>query len=109
MMKKYVLIICLIFLSSCSLYDNSLRLMNHVSRFSFSTTNPTYVTVKRKDTLYSIAKYYRVPMRQMIEINRLQPPYNLYVGQRLKLSTAKYHIVAKGDTVYNISKRYNVE
>ena len=37
------------------------------------------------------------------------PPYRVYVGQTLRLPSAKYHIVAKGDTLYSISKRYNVD
>ena len=39
----------------------------------------------------------------------MSPPYRVYVGQTIKLPSAKYHIVKKGDTLYNISKRYNVD
>lgn len=67
------------------------------------------VTVRKGDTLYSIAKRNDVPLRDMIEINRLSPPYTLRVGQTLQLPGNRYHVVSKGDTLYNISRRYNVD
>ena len=63
----------------------------------------------RGDTLYSISRRYNVPLRDIIEANHMAPPYRVYVGQTIKLPSAKYHIVAKGDTLYSISKRYNVD
>lgn len=72
-------------------------------------TTPDTVTVKRGDTLYSISRRYNVPLREVIEANRMVPPYQLYTGQILRLPTAKYHVVAKGDTLYSISKRHNVD
>ena len=72
-------------------------------------TTPDYVTVRKGDTLYSIARRYDVPIRELIEINNMRPPYGLRIGQVLKMPDARYHIVAKGDTLYNISKRYNVD
>ena len=76
---------------------------------SYSGERSTIVRVKKGDTLYSIAKYHEVPIREVIEINNFRPPYSLRAGQVVKLPKAKYHIVEKGDTVYNISKRYNVD
>lgn len=72
-------------------------------------SSPDTVTVRRGDTLYSISRRYNAPLREVIEANRMAPPYRLYTGQILRLPTAKYHTVAKGDTLYNISKRYNVD
>lgn len=76
---------------------------------SYSGERPTIVSVKKGDTLYSIAKFHEVPIREVIEINNFKPPYILKEGQIVKLPKAKYHIVEKGDTVYNISKRYDVD
>ncbi|MGG0754896.1 LysM peptidoglycan-binding domain-containing protein [Brevibacillus laterosporus] len=39
--------------------------------------------VQRGDTLYSIAQRYGVPIDVIIRVNRLYPPYELYVGQSL--------------------------
>lgn len=67
------------------------------------------MTVQKGDTLYSIARRYNVPIRDMIEANGLRPPYTLNIGRVLKMPNARFHIVEKGDTVYNISKRYDVD
>lgn len=74
-----------------------------------NSANNGIVTVRKGDTLYSIARANDVPIREVIETNNLRPPYTLHVGQSIRLPRAKYHIVAKGDTLYNISKRYNVD
>lgn len=71
--------------------------------------NATSVTVRKGDTLYSIANRYDIPLRRLIEINNLKPPYLLKIGQNLRLPASRYHIVDRGDTLYNISKRYNVD
>ncbi|MBA4533411.1 LysM peptidoglycan-binding domain-containing protein [Brevibacillus halotolerans] len=40
-------------------------------------------TVQLGDTLYTIAQRFGVPMDVLIRVNRLYPPYDLYVGQTL--------------------------
>lgn len=67
------------------------------------------IIVRKGDTLYSISKRHNVPMRALIRANRLSPPYDLKIGQRLKLPDAASHIVAKGDTLYSVSRKYNVD
>lgn len=69
---------------------------------------PGMITVGRGDTVYELAKRYNVPMREVIELNRLAPPYGLTVGQRLKLPTARFYTVQRGDTMYGISRMYQV-
>ncbi len=65
-------------------------------------------TVVRGNTVYSISRLYGVPVRSIIEANRLQPPYLLKVGDTLRLPTRRTHRVARGDTVYSISRQYQV-
>ncbi|HEV7372600.1 LysM peptidoglycan-binding domain-containing M23 family metallopeptidase [Arenibaculum sp.] len=67
------------------------------------------VTVAAGDTLYEIARRYNVPVRELIEMNGLAPPYVLQVGQRLALPTARYHTVQGGDTLYAVSRLYQVD
>jgi murein DD-endopeptidase MepM/ murein hydrolase activator NlpD len=67
------------------------------------------VTVAAGDTLYEIARRYNVPVRELIELNGLVPPYVLQIGQRLMLPTARYHTVQKGDTLYAVSRLYQVD
>jgi len=65
--------------------------------------------VQSGDNVYSLAERYRVPLRSLIDINRLQPPYRLVPGQPLLIPKPREHRVAKGDTVYGISRRYQVD
>jgi murein DD-endopeptidase MepM/ murein hydrolase activator NlpD len=67
------------------------------------------VVVERGDTLFDIARAQRVPLRDLIELNRLNPPYVLLVGQVLMLPGQRDHVVEKGDTVYAIARRYDVD
>ncbi|AWK85135.1 LysM peptidoglycan-binding domain-containing M23 family metallopeptidase [Azospirillum thermophilum] len=67
------------------------------------------VTVQKGDSAYLIAKRYNVPLRDLIDANRLSPPYKLEVGQRLTLPTSRQYVVQKGDTLYGISRMHNVD
>jgi murein DD-endopeptidase MepM/ murein hydrolase activator NlpD len=69
---------------------------------------PGMVTVGRGDSVYDIARRYNVPMREVIELNRLTPPYALAIGQRLQLPTARFYTVQRGDTMYGISRMHQV-
>ena len=103
-MKKLCLTLVLCFLTGCSTY--SVPLFN--GNFNWWGGNPESVVVKKGDTLYSIARSYNVPIREMIEANHLSPPYTLKIGRKLDIPSARYHIVQKGDTLYSIAKRYGV-
>lgn len=70
---------------------------------------PATVTVRRGDSVYLIARRYNVPMKAIIETNRLSPPYVLYPGQVLKLVESVQHVVQRGDSLYAISRRYGVD
>lgn len=111
MTRRLIILILPILLltSGCSFQSGRVRLFNYDMGSLWGSSSPDQVTVHRGDTLYSISRRYNVPLRDVIEANRLSPPYNLYPGQILRLPTARFHIVAKGDTFYNISKRYNVD
>lgn len=106
MKKLLVLTYLLLFLSACSFDSGRIRLLNYNL---WGTSTPSSVRVQKGDTLYSISRRYEVPMREVIELNRLRPPYNLNVGQILRLPAAKYHVVEKGDTLYSLARRYNVD
>lgn len=67
------------------------------------------VTVAKGDTLYSISRRYNVPIKDLINANRLQAPYTLYIGQKLRLPIKQYHIVKRGESLYTISRMYNVD
>ncbi|OHX66099.1 muramidase family protein [Flammeovirga pacifica] len=81
-------------------------------------------TVAKGDSLYSIAKNYNVSPADIIEENDLDPSTGIYIGQELYIpeleenetstttssvsNEIKKHIVTKGDSLYNISKKYEI-
>lgn len=67
------------------------------------------VVVERGDTLYRIARAKEVDLRALIEANGLRPPYQLLVGQRLRLPQERTHRVAAGETLYGISRAAGVD
>lgn len=109
MNRKLIAIIILpilLMMNGCTFYNGRIQLYNFGNFFN---SHPDRITVQRGDTLYSIARKYNIPIREIIEANNLTPPYTLMIGRNLRLPTAKYHVISKGDTMYNISKRYNVD
>ena len=49
-------------------------------------------TVKRGDTLYSIAFRFGRDYRELATLNGIKPPYTIYVGQRIRLVITSYSI-----------------
>ncbi len=70
--------------------------------------NPATVLVRRGETLYDISRRYHVPLRLLLDANRLNPPYHILAGQRLVLPKPKTHVVQPGETLYGLSRRYHV-
>lgn len=78
-----------------------------------STTN---YTVKRGDTLYSIATRHRTTVAQLVRLNNLSNANLIRVGQVIKVprttptpppATTTRHTVRAGETLYGIARRYN--
>lgn len=65
------------------------------------------VTVGPGDTLYAVSRRLQVPIRALIDANRLAPPYTLKVGQPLSVPSVRVYVVAPGDTVTAVSQRYD--
>lgn len=107
-LKTFITLILLLFVT-CGCSSGRIPLLNYGPNTWWGRETPDYVTVRKGDTLYSIARRYDVPIRELIETNNIRPPYGLKIGQKLRMPDAKYHVVSKGDTLYNISKRYNVD
>lgn len=65
--------------------------------------------VAKGDTLYGLSRRYNVPLRDLIEANRLEAPYTIVPGQRLVLPASRQYVVQKGDTLYGISRMFGVD
>lgn len=66
------------------------------------------VMVREGDTVWRISERYRLPLRDIIDINGLAAPYHLKAGQRLQLPPPREYKTARGDTVTGIARMYGV-
>lgn len=66
------------------------------------------VMVREGDTVFGISERYRLPLRDIIDLNGLKPPYHLKAAQRLQLPPPNEHKTATGDTVTGIARLYGV-
>jgi len=64
--------------------------------------------VTPKQTVYALSRLYGVPVRSLLVLNKLEPPYLLQTGQKVQIPVQRTHVVAAGETVYAISRRYDV-
>ena len=67
------------------------------------------VVVKRGDALFKIARRHGVGLRNLIDANKLKPPFTIFPGQKLKLPRSDVHFVVRGETIYKIADHYDVE
>jgi len=70
---------------------------------------PGSVTVAPGDTVYSIARRFNLSVRDLIEANRLEPPYQLTSGQVLRLPGGGDYVVQRGDTLIGLARRFKVD
>ncbi|MDR3510856.1 MAG: LysM peptidoglycan-binding domain-containing M23 family metallopeptidase [Caulobacteraceae bacterium] len=66
------------------------------------------VTVRRGDTVNSIADQFGTTPEAILKANHLRHPRDLKVGGKLKVPTAKTYVVKPGDTLYSIGRRFDV-
>ncbi|MDM8559860.1 LysM peptidoglycan-binding domain-containing protein [Candidatus Parabeggiatoa sp. HSG14] len=75
-------------------------------------------TIKPGETLYSVSRHYGQNVANIARWNNLQPPYNLSIGQRLKVSyrqtssqkrsSGSFHKVQRGETLRSIAAIYGI-
>lgn len=66
----------------------SKRALPDTKQGSLNQAGPPVYTVKRGDTLYSIAWNYGYDYRDVAAWNRIHPPYTIYPGEQIKLHPA---------------------
>lgn len=50
---------------------------------------PSYYTVRKGDTLYSISWRYGMDYREVARINGIRPPYTIYAGQKIRFKPTR--------------------
>lgn len=66
------------------------------------------IKVGTNETVYTIAKKFHVPLRDLIKKNNLNPPYELAAGVMLTIPAPNYHEVESGETIYSIARSYQM-
>jgi murein DD-endopeptidase MepM/ murein hydrolase activator NlpD len=61
------------------------------------------------DTVYGLANRFKVPVRSLIDENKLKPPYRLAMGQKLRIPQQDIYVAKAGDSVYSIADQFHVD
>lgn len=68
------------------------------------------VTAYSGDTVYSIARRCNVSVRELIEANRLQAPYQINAGMSLRIPGGSgEYVVSRGDTLLVVARKLGVD
>lgn len=65
--------------------------------------------VQRGDTLFSISQRFDVPLAAVIDANNLEAPFELHVGQQLRLPSVQIHEVQRGQTLYAVARQHDLD
>ncbi len=106
MSARSLFLIVVLFISGCG--SSTLAPAVHYGQSSGSGSAGVH-NVNQGDTLYSISKSYRLSMQDVAVLNKLQAPFVLYEGQRLKLPPPREYKVQHGDTLYGVSRVFGVD
>lgn len=63
-------------------------------------------TMRRGETLWTVAKAYNVDLRDMLDLNKLSAPYKTYAGERIKIPAPASYTVRRTDTLYKVSRMF---
>ena len=64
-------------------------------------------TMRKGETLWSVAKSYNVDLRDMLDMNKLSAPYKTRVGERIKIPAPSNYTVRRADTLYKVSRMFD--
>ena len=66
-----------------------------IPKYMYGGHDETEITVARGDTLYAIGAKYGMKVEEIAKINNLSEPYNLSVGQKLRVSASREQVVTE--------------
>lgn len=64
-------------------------------------------TIQNGETLWAVSQAYQVELRDLLDLNHLNPPYNIRSGTRIRIPSPRLYTVQKGDTIYRLSRVFN--
>ena len=70
---------------------------------------PHEVTVRPGESLFEVAERVRTPIRAIIDLNGLQPPYDVAPGAVLRIPPPVVYTVKAGDTLLSVSRRFSID
>ena len=82
--------------------------VHHMGARTDAAAGAGAVMVREGETLWSISERYRLAMRDIIDLNRLSPPYHLVDGQRLRLPPPMEYKVGAQDTLTGVASMHGV-
>ena len=71
-----------------------------------AAAEPIYHLLAKGETIYGLAREYKVSPESILKANNISDPTKLKVGQRLLIP--RTHTVQKGETVFSIAKLYSI-
>ena len=106
----HLVLVCVVLLAACEPTWNSRVPVGRGNDGPLQVQRPATVTVYAGDTVYSIARRYSLSVREVIESNNLQPPYQLNPGTILRLPGGSGdYVVQKGDSLSVLARRFKVD
>lgn len=74
------------------------------------TRQMTYYSIQSGDTLWAIARKYRVPLGTLLISNNLTENTILKIGDTIKIpsSGTAVHVISRGETIWDIARKYAV-
>ncbi len=110
-MKKFLVIISLLFITAISYSQNEVKISN--KKINEHGIEFYLHTVQKGETLYRISKAYNVEINDILYFN--PELFNgIKVGQVIKIPSINedekyyYHLVKKGETIFYICKKYSI-
>ena len=70
---------------------------------------PHTVQVQPFESVYDVAERVRTPIRALIDLNGLRPPYALTAGTMLKVPPPVVYTVREGDTLFGVARRFSID
>ena len=102
----FLLISSLFFLGACSTSQAPAPVVNYGAGEGAGSAGAHIVG--KGETLYSISERYQLAIRDIANMNGLNPPFVLTRGERLNLPPPRQYRVRAGDTLYRVSRLFGV-